>query len=243
MWSPGVPLTRTPRENTSNTKRCPNIQIHKPLPTHQLSKKRHLKPGECDILVVVSINNGNLLSIVRNYRTCQACIYHFVIIFLTSFLYVIVSLKEKCSVMFHRPPLGICYEDYDGKRFCEVIASFVRQSGLSQSRVVERTNERSRESAIYMLAPKLQRSTLSRLVRGIDSVSNLTLYRIAHLGLDLPEETCTWLERLRQMEAPVNHTTQPRSVVVAPQKYTSQKDGELEANNLPTWIQEISTIL
>ncbi len=143
----------------------------------------------------------------------------------------------------HQPPPGICYEDYDGKRFCEVIASFVQQSGLSQSRIVERANERSRESAIYMLAPNLQRSTLSRLVRGIDSVSNLTLYRIARLGLGLPEETCTWLERLRQMEAPVNHTTQPRNVVVAPQKHTSHKDGESEPPKVPFWINEISIVL
>lgn len=127
--------------------------------------------------------------------------------------------------------------------FFEVFARIVKESGLTQYRIVQTVNERSRESAIFMLDKPLHQATLSRIVRGIATPSNLTLYRIARLGLCLSEADCTRLERLRQTEPFVNQATQPQVVIVQPQKTEelsaiSVREKKVEKGPLPAWILE-----
>lgn len=126
--------------------------------------------------------------------------------------------------------------------FFEALAQVVRESGLRPAEIARRANIQIKamiavipDPAERLLTeaatPLLHRQTVSRAIKGETSVSKKTFSRIA-LGLSLDQETYQWLEKLREAEPYVHHSTQHRAVVA--------KDGQHPP--LPSWLNEESPI-
>ncbi len=127
-----------------------------------------------------------------------------------------------------------------GPAFFEVFAQLVRESGLLQSEITRRINVNSRRHALYVGKSKkaaFHQSTLGNIVKGRDLPSEMTLYRIARLGLGLSEEQCLWLELLRLEEEPINHsTTQPQ--ITIPSKVQMSQTVPIQDEEEIEWIRE-----
>lgn len=106
--------------------------------------------------------------------------------------------------------------------FFEAIARIVRESGLSHAEIARRANAPIKEAIAKIEDPAeriltemsihyLHRATISRVVRGVSSISDDALARIA-VGLNLDKETHHWLEELRKAEPYIHHSTQSRAV-------------------------------
>lgn len=97
-----------------------------------------------------------------------------------------------------------------------------------------REKDHFKEAVLELIRP-LGRDTLSRVLSGKDTISYWTLYQIK-LGLNLDQKTFEWLDSLRRLEEPRNHsTTQQRMIVIGGAKPSQGKDHEL-----PPWINEYS---
>src|SRR5690348_5573358 len=126
--------------------------------------------------------------------------------------------------------------DIEDISFFEAFAQVVRKSGLRPPEIARRANNRIAEriAAITdpvdrmledIATPRLYRQTVARAIIGETSVSKEVLARIA-LGLELDAETYIRLEKLREAEPHVHHSTKGRAVVNAQGKTDS-----------PSWFQ------
>jgi hypothetical protein len=131
--------------------------------------------------------------------------------------------------------------------FVEALSLVVRESGLSQREIIRRSEiglleeieqaKRERDlfkAAILEMMGALRPSTLSRALRGVDSIEYPTLYRIGlGIGLKPGDPIFQRLDGLRQLEERRNHATTQQQRIVLMKGGAKQPNTE---NDIPSWV-------
>lgn len=121
--------------------------------------------------------------------------------------------------------------------FFEAFAQVVENLGLKPPEIARRANRRIKEiidaipdpvdrMLVDIATPRLSRQTVARAIVGDTSVSKETFSRIV-LGLNLDPKTYEWLEKLREAEPHVHHSTQQRALIRGGKK-----------NPFPSWFDD-----